>query len=183
MALYKKERLAGLYGPNAFYFSLWISQTVLLFAYPIIVTGCTFYFLEAGDESWENFLQYILTGFLVSQVGANFGYMWGSLVQTENNAVISAIVYMMVSSLGAGQFVNLGNSGTLVKIIAGVSPVRYGVERIFRRLVSQSAFEYPLLQFFGFVQGDYVCAKTLATMAVTFWVVGWMMMIYKSNRI
>jgi hypothetical protein len=109
--------------------------------------------------------------------------MWGSLVSTENNATISAMVYMMVSALGAGQFVNLGNSGFVVKIIANISPVRYGVERMFRRIVSKSALEHPLLAFFGFTYGDWECIKVLGMMAMGFWVFGWLLMIYKSNRL
>jgi len=66
MALYKKERLSGLYGSTAFYLSLWVGQALYLICYPIIVTGLTFYFLGMGDSSFENYLQYILTGFLVS---------------------------------------------------------------------------------------------------------------------
>ena len=89
----------------------------------------------------------------------------------------------MVSALGAGKFVNLGNSGILVKIIAYISPVRYGVERTFRRIVSKSSFEYALLQFFGFTTGDYLCAQILILMAVTFFLLGWFFMIYKSNRL
>lgn len=108
--------------------------------------------------------------------------MWGSLVQTENNATISAIVYMMVSALGAGQFVNIGSSGFLVKLIANISPVRYAVERVFRRIVSKSPFSHPLVTLFSFTLGDWECAKVLVLMSVTFWVTGWILMVYKSNR-
>lgn len=80
--------------------------------------------------------------------------MWGSIVHGENEATVSGIAYLMISALGAGQFVNLSNSGSLVRFIANISPIRYSVERLFRRVVSKTAFEHLLLQFFGFTLGD-----------------------------
>jgi hypothetical protein len=154
MALFKKERISGLYGSSAFYLSLWLGQFLYQICYPLVLTSMTFYWFGIGDGSWENYFKYIVTGFLLNQVGSNFGYMWGSLVTTENNATVSALIYMMISALGAGQFVNIGNSGFAVKLFAKISPVRYGVERMFRRIVSKNAYELPLVNFFGFTLGD-----------------------------
>lgn len=70
----------------------------------------------------------------------------------------------------------------MVKVIANISPVRYAVERVFRRIVSKTAFQHPLLAVFSFTLGDWECAKILALMSVTFWIAGWMLLVYKSNR-
>lgn len=90
---------------------------------------------------------------------------------------------MMISTLGAGQFVNLGTSSLAVKFIAAISPIRYSVERIFRRLLSTTMYETPLLHFFGFTAGDKECLQTMAQMAVTFFVLGWVFIVYRSNRL
>ncbi len=71
----------------------------------------------------------------------------------------------------------------MVKFIAAISPARYAVERIFRRIVSTSSYETPLLHFFGFTLGDFDCAKTMATMAVVFFFLGWFFLLYRSNRL
>ena len=109
--------------------------------------------------------------------------MWGSIVNKENEAVTSAGAYMTISALGAGQLVNLSTRSPIVKFIAAVSPVRYSVERVFRRVVSTSYFETPLLHFFGFTLGDYECAKAMIMMSVTFFLVGWAALVYRSNRL
>jgi len=47
--LYKKERLSGLYSSHAFYCALWVSQTLMLLFYPILVTVGSYYFLDLAD--------------------------------------------------------------------------------------------------------------------------------------
>lgn len=82
--LYKKERLSGMYSSHAFYCALWVSQTLMLLSYPILVTVGSYYFLDLADQSSENFWSFVLTGFLICQVGSNFGFMWGSIVYKED---------------------------------------------------------------------------------------------------
>lgn len=89
--------------------------------------------------------------------------MWGSIVHDENQALVSAVIYLSVSALGAGKFINIGEkTNATVKFIAAISPIRYAVERMFRRIVPHDMIGHTLLQFFGFTLGDWYCAKTLA---------------------
>lgn len=62
----------------------------------------TFYFLGLKDNSYENYLEYVKSAAALGLCGANFGMMWGSLFKNDNNATISSIVFVLVSSLGAG---------------------------------------------------------------------------------
>jgi len=61
--------------------------------------------------------------------------MWGTLWDDESSAVSSVFIYVMLATLGAGQFVNIGNQSIAVKIISTFTPLRYSVERNFRRII------------------------------------------------
>jgi hypothetical protein len=68
-------------------------------------------------------------------VGSNFGFAWGTLWNNESSATTSAILYLILSSLGAGQFVNLQKKSWAVEIISNITPLRFAVERTFRRII------------------------------------------------
>ena len=120
---------------------------------------------------------------LITLVGANFGFMWGSLVYSENNCAVSALIYISLAALGAGSFVNLGTPSAIVKFISTISPLRYSVERVFRRIVSKNTFEHVLLSFFSFNAGDLDCIKIMAGLALGFFFAGWALLVYRSNRL
>lgn len=87
--------------------------------------------------------------------------------------------------MGAGQFVNLGGTKTLiVKIISTVTPLRFAVERNFRRILNGNEMWKPaLLNLFGFTLGDDECMHALWIFLIVFFVFGWFVMIYKTNKL
>ncbi len=87
-------------------------------------------------------------------VGSNFGFMWGTFWVHESSSTISALLYLFLASLGAGQFVNLGSKNVAVKIISTLTPMRYAVERTFRRIVQGQKYDGFILNLFGFKYGD-----------------------------
>jgi hypothetical protein len=100
--VYRKERLSGMYSPHSYYLSLWLAMNLILVAYPILVSLFTFYFIGFEDDSISNLIQYMLTAVLTCLAGSNFGFMWGALFTNEHQATISALLYISISSLGAG---------------------------------------------------------------------------------
>ena len=119
---------------------------------------------------------------LISSVGSNFGFMWGALISDENQSVTSSIVYMLVSSLGAGQFINLGNPGMAVTFLANISPMRYAVERIFRRIISGNPFGGAILEVLSFNVGDQESTRILVMTTLLFFVLGWFFLVYKASK-
>lgn len=77
--LYRREKLAGMYSVHAYYLSIWVTMTLLLIQYPIIVSVATFQFLGFADQSWTNMMEHVCTYIALCMVGSNFGFMWGSL--------------------------------------------------------------------------------------------------------
>ena len=75
---------------------------MLSLGYPILVGLFTFFFLGLKDDSYENYIEYVKTAAALGLCGANFGLMWGTLFKNDNNATISSIVFVLLSSLGAG---------------------------------------------------------------------------------
>jgi hypothetical protein len=71
-------------------------------AYPIIVSVGTFYFLGLKDESFENFINFVITQMLISIVASTFGFAWGAMFKSDVQATNSAMVYLLISCLGAG---------------------------------------------------------------------------------
>jgi len=128
-------------------------------------------------------LDHLLTSLLTSLIGSNFGFMWSTLWDDEASAVSSVFVYVMLATLGAGQFVNIGNQTLAVKIISSLSPLRYSVERNFRRIIKGQKFEAILTEMFGFRHGDRESLHTLIWFAVTFFVVGWILLVYRARRL
>lgn len=56
---------------------------------------------------------------------------------------------------------NIGSNNLAVKIVSTVSPIRYAVERFFRRIISKTGLELVLLEVFGFKAGDQESLKIL----------------------
>jgi hypothetical protein len=50
----------------------------------------------------QNLFDHLITYILTCLVGANFGFMWGCFFKNEQQATTSAILYMTISTLGAG---------------------------------------------------------------------------------
>ncbi len=83
--------------------------------------------------------------------------MWGTLWNNESSATTSALLYLILSSLGAGQFVNISKKSFVVNLISNITPMRFAVERTFRRIVKGQEYESVILNMFGFTHGDYEC--------------------------
>ena len=75
---------------------------MLSMAYPVIVSFGTFYFLGLKDESYENFIDFLMTQMLISIVGSTFGFAWGAMFKSDVQATNTSIVYLLISCLGAG---------------------------------------------------------------------------------
>jgi len=88
------------------------------------------------DQSFDNYLTFVLNSVLLGLVGSNLGFMWGTFFNNDNSATSSAIAFVMIASLGAGKFINIGTKTPAVRIISQLSPIRYAVESHFRRIVS-----------------------------------------------
>ena len=118
---------------------------------------------------------------MTTTVGSNFGFMWGTLWFNESSATISALLYLLLSSIGAGQFVNLGQKNLAVQFISNITPMRFAVERTFRRIVKNQKYDGFMLNMFGFNHGDDECLMTLITFATVFFVLGWIVLVYRSK--
>jgi hypothetical protein len=100
--LYRKEKLSGMYSVHAYYLSYWTIMNLLLVQFPIIVSLLTFQFLGFSDSSFNNMLEHVMTYVLLCTVAGNFGFMWGCLFKNDQDALTSVILYMSLTTLGAG---------------------------------------------------------------------------------
>ena len=100
--LYRKEKLSGMYSIHAYYLAYWTVMNILLIQFPIIVSVLTFQFLGFADSSFDSMLEHMYTYVLLCIVAGNFGFMWGCLFKNEQDALTSVILYMSLTTLGAG---------------------------------------------------------------------------------
>jgi len=152
--------------------------------YPLI--GSIGVFLQMGfkDQSWGNFLEFVKTAMLLSFTGSNLGIMWGSFFDNEATSMISALLFLILGALGGGKFINLNNKSRVVYWLSTLSPIRYAVERFFRRIVSRyEDYDSFLLGFFRFDQGDSKSQDMLLLFSLAFFLIGWANMTYKSSKI
>ncbi len=89
---------------------------------------------------------------------------------------------MLISALGAGQFVNLGTKSNVVQLVSTVTPIRYAVERLFRRVLQgNDMWKQALLNLFAFNLGDENCQYGLFIFFIVFFISGWLVLIYKTS--
>jgi hypothetical protein len=183
-ALYRKEHQAGLYSVHSYYLVTWVMQNMLMMVYPLIGSIGVFVQLGLKDQSWSNFIEFVKTAMLICFTGSNLGIMWGTFFDNEATSMISSLLFLILGALGGGKFINLNNKSRVVYWLSTLSPIRYAVERFFRRIVSQyEDYDSFLLGFFRFNQGDDKCEKALLLFSLVFFLIGWANMTYKSNRI
>ncbi len=169
---------------NAYYLTTWLMQTLFSMVYPIVAVFLMYMNLGFADTSSDNFYAFLKTAVLLAFTGSNFGLMWGTFFDNEMTAINSAFLFALLFSLGGGKFINLKNKSPIVKYLSNISPVRYAVERFFRRIVSQNEdYDTFLLSYFGFNQGDEKCEYCLIGISITFFVIGWLTMHWKGQRL
>lgn len=116
--LYRKEKLSGFYGASAFYLGTWIFSSLFILFYPLIQSLGIFLCIGTKDQTYENYYQFVINSLLLGFAGSNFGFMWGTIFTNDNIATTSAMAYVMISSLVAGKFVNLGSKSLVVKYLS-----------------------------------------------------------------
>eukprot|EP00347_Sterkiella_histriomuscorum_P003988 403362177 len=182
--LFRKEKLSGMISVTPYYYVTWFCQSVFILFYPLIQSLGMFLFMGCKDQSFYNYMTFVVNSLLLGLCGSNLGFMWGTFFNNDNLATTSAIVFVMIASLGAGKFVNLGSKSYGVKIISQLSPIRYAVESHFRRLTSEQEEYGPfLLNLFGFKLGDYACQKALLIFALVFFLIGWINLKYQARKL
>ncbi|CDW87920.1 abc transporter family protein [Stylonychia lemnae] len=182
--LFRKEKLAGFYSTSAFYIITWFASTVFIIFYPLIQSLGIFLCIGTQDQTWENYYNFVKNSMLLGLAGSNFGFMWGTIFDNDNTATTSAMAVVMISSLGAGKFVNLGSKTPIVKLISSLSPIRYAVEGYFRRIVSQQEdYGMFLLNMFGFKLGDQNCQRNILYFAIAFFIIGWVNLKYQARKL
>lgn len=154
-----------------------------MLVYPIVAVFLMYMNFNFADTSSDNFYAFLKTAVLLSFAGSNFGLMWGAFFDNEMTAINSAFLFALLFSLGGGKFINLKNKSVVVKYLSNISPIRYAVERFFRRIVSENEdYDTFLLSYFGFNQGDAVCELWIFGLAISFVIIGWIAMHWKARR-
>ena len=86
--VYIREQANKMYSPSSYFLSGFLITSFQLMFYPVLVGLITFWFIDFNDSSFGNLMSYVLVLFLVAFAGSAFGFMFGCLVDNEQQGVL-----------------------------------------------------------------------------------------------
>ena len=110
--VYYRERKGKLYTSSAYFLATMISSTLTLFFYPFVVGLLSYYFLSFDSHTAGDILSWIFIMALQAIAGCSFGFLVGSLIDDDANAIQILNLVALIFNMGAGSFTNLGNNPT-----------------------------------------------------------------------
>ena len=192
--VFVREHSNKMYSATAYYLSGWLSSTLTLLFYPVICGSISFWFLDFYDSSWENFFRFIGSLMLLCVMGSTYGFMFGCLLDNEQQGINWLQYTDMVYLFGCGVFINLKTANWFIKFIGYISPFRYTAE-IFLRIMLKDVTETFVIgeTHYVFNIADEFC-KTFdftfewkayliaAGFVVLYFITGWITLVIKSMR-
>lgn len=76
-----RESSNKMYSSSAYYLAGWLSSTLFFLFYPVMCGSLTFFFLNFYDNSFENFVHWIMALCLMAIMGSTYGFMFGCLIE------------------------------------------------------------------------------------------------------
>lgn len=67
--------------------------------------------------------------------GSSFGFMLGCSLPKFDVAQIVATLFILIFGMGAGFMINTADANILVKFITWISPMNYGCDLLFKRIL------------------------------------------------
>lgn len=125
-----------MYKPSSFYFSIIVASIFSFLFYPFIVSTVSFWMFGLDNHSFTSYLYWTLVLTLEAFCGFSFGMMLGTIINQENTAISTNLLFAMLLSFGGGMYANTGKGANpIIKAISYVSPIRYSSELLMRRIL------------------------------------------------
>ena len=182
--VYKREMGSHMYGASAYYFANTLANICTYFFYPLVVTALTFPFYKFKDDDFEAYLSWLLISGLMAFAGLCYGQVIGTFINDDYTALSWLLQSLTIYYLGAGMMVNSASSNWFGDFLQYISPLRYGNELGMRRLLTdKDRIKDGVLEFFGFTWGEGMCYMAISLYSLFFFVLGWIIMVYKARII
>ena len=180
--VFKREIMNRMYTPTVYFLARLLSNLILQIFYPILMV--TLFFFAVGTPiTWQNTLYVYAVCIMLNIMAVTFAYFCGVFKDDENSARMVINFFAAIWMLGTGIFSNINASG-FVKFLSWTSPMRYGVEVLFRRFsndIPNKDLRKMLFDSFGYSYGLQVCFGVLFCFILLF-VAGGLIVINVRNR-
>ena len=165
-----------MYSPTAYYLAQCLTAVLLIWFYPIVVAIVSFYFLQLADSTFLAMIYYAFALSFVCYVGCFFGLTFGIFCRDPIMAQQLLNAAITILNFGAGALANTGQGANpIIRFISWISPVRYGSEIVFRRIIAGEPawFQTRALDYLGYTYGYTTCIQVIIGMTIFVFLVGW----------
>ena len=132
--VFKREVANKMYTPSTYYLGRFFSHMILQLFYPVSFVCIVFWGLDI-DESWENWLMFVLYAGILNLAMNAQGYFCGVLTddpEGANQINTFAILLFMLTSGGLG---NVAAFPAWITALSFISPQRYACQGFFYRMI------------------------------------------------
>ena len=173
-----------MYSTTSYYLALATSTILTFVLYPIVASLTSFYFSEFDESSVDSLLAWMGILMLSAISGAFWGYSLGTFIEVDTTATQVNMLGIMMFSFGAGIYVNTATGANVVVLILSyISPMRYSCELLMRRILTGKMGGDYVLDIFGFDWGSDYCIWILLEWTLFYFVVGWLVLVWKTRQI
>lgn len=182
-AVYRRESLKRLYGPTAFYWSVFFVEFIFFQVYPLIISF-VYFFIDIKPSADAYFLL-LASGFTMITIGLSLGYAFSMMCKGEDSARFTVMFLLLFFMLGSGILVNLTSLRAWLIWLEYISIIRYNMEIFMRAMIFN--FSDPsqkmILDQFKYNLGFATCFGINIGIAGFFLLVGWLALTIRTKYI
>lgn len=180
--IFEREIASRVYSSTALYFSAVIVGLLGLILYPCFTALISYWYLGFENPSWTGLLEWLIPLAMPAMVGSLWGFNFGTFFTNSTNCLQWNVCFLMLFSLAAGHTANLGAANLFTRVIASISPVRYGTELLMKKILKGKAGEPYLLKMLGFEKSETECYLALLATGLLLFFVGWFNIVRKNRH-
>ena len=120
-----------MYSTSAYFFSKMVIEIPLSSIFPALYVGVAYY-ICGFNSGVDHFFKAVCMGMLVSLSAVIWGMLFGTLIKSEEKAVMLGPMLFVPFFLFAGLFSNIGNIFVVLRVFEYISPLRYAFEFLIR---------------------------------------------------
>ena len=181
--IFMREVASKMYGATPYYLAMVTNSSITALIYPVIVTLTSFFFFGLEESSFSDCLDWMYIMCLMVLAGSLFGFMLGTIFESEVVATQVNGLFIIAATFGAGFFANTGEGANfVVEMLTYVSPLRYSTELFNRKVYEGKRGGDIVLERFGFTWGRDTCLLMLQLWCVTVFFIGLISIRWKTRN-
>ena len=189
MPVFERELMNKMYTPTPYLFGRMFSHVLLQIFSPILMS-LILYFGLGADNTFENFMAFVLVALEVNLIGCFVGYFCGVAFKSSDAARQTGTLLMIIFHLLSGGLSNPAAVNPFINGLQYASPNRYSVEMFFRVITYNSPIfcdSCPMTitqveESIGFTLGPSICYPVLTGFIFFFMGLAWFTIVQKNKK-